>query len=156
MRKLKQLTFLVIMMGTMVGVAQMSNNGEMRTTTAMTTEVTVEGTSHPVEVMVYENRNYEMKWDDADKGKVDQDRTSALAKVTKLIHLRSDNEKLNDQFIVLRYDRQVTDTFKVAPIGEGFEVTVDDKVVRYVFNEGTYKVDTSDNDFFTVEEFMAK
>lgn len=156
MKKLKQLLSLSLMMATMAGFAQMSNNGEMSAMRVTSTEIAIQGTSFPVKVMVYENRNYEMKWDNADKGKIDQDRTSALAKVTKLIHLKSENEKLDNQFIVLRYDRQVTDTFKVAPIVNGFEVTVDDKAVRYVFNEGKYEVDTEDNDFFIVEEFITK
>ncbi|MBS9464304.1 hypothetical protein KIM67_17910 [Flagellimonas sp. 389] len=156
MKSLKKVLMLTAFVATTAGFAQMSKNGKMNTSTSTTTNITIQGKEYPVEVMAYENRNYEMKFDKADKGKVDQDRTSAVAKVTKLIHLKSDNDKLNDQFIVLRYDRQVTDTFKVHPIGNGFEVTVDDNAVRYVFNEGKYHVDTADNDFFIVEEFSAQ
>lgn len=156
MKKLKLVLLFTMVMCSMISVAQMSTNGKMSTMNTIATAVTVEGTSFPVQIMVYENRNYEMTFDNADKNLVDQDRTSALAKVTKLIQMKSDNEKLNDQFIVLRYDRQVTDTFKVSPIGNGFEVTVDENAVRYVFNEGKYEVDTADNDFFVVEEFMTK
>lgn len=156
MKTLNKILSLALIMLMTTAFGQMSKNGTMSANKMTTTNITVEGNRFPVDIMTYESRKYEMKWDEEDKGKVDQDRTSSLAKVTKLIHLKSENEKLNNQYVVIQYDRQVTDTFKVTPIGNGFAVTVDDKEVRYVFNEGRYEVDTDDDDFFIIEEFSSK
>ena len=135
--------------------AQSQEKGKMSSSKKKTFTIDHNGKKTVVELNIYENRNYEMKWDKADKGKIDQDRTSALAKVTKLIALKSNHETINDRFVVLRYDRQVTDTFEVLPIPNGFMVTVDQHKIRYVFKKGKYVVDTPDNDFFIVEEFVS-
>ena len=156
MKHLKTIITGILVLTLSIGYAQQKNPGKLNTTTKKTFTWNANDGQIKYNVIVYEKRDYEMKWDKEDKGKVDQDRTSSLAKVTKLIRLESDHDFINDRFLVLKYDRQVTDTFKVSPIPNGFQVTVDGKVMKYVFDEGKYYVDTADKDFFVVEEFGAK
>ena len=84
---------------------------------------------------------------------VDQDRNAKPAQVTKLIAVDSDNDNEYEHYMVLKYRRSVTDSFKVVPTKKGFAVKVDDKTMQYFVNKGIYFIDNKDQDFFLVEEF---
>lgn len=127
--------------------------GTMMASTTKTFTFTKDGTSFPYKVTVHENRNYTASFDQEDKGKIDQDRLSTPAKVAKLITIYNDREPEYNRLIVLRYDKQVTDTFKLVSTENGFAVKVDDKSVNYILGEGLYFANTNDQDFFVVDIF---
>ncbi|WP_422859556.1 hypothetical protein ACOKFD_01040 [Flagellimonas sp. S174] len=127
--------------------------GTMMASTTKTFTFTKDGTTFPYKVTVHENRNYTASFDDADKGKIDQDRLSTAAKVAKLITVYNEQEPTYNRLIVLRYDKQVTDTFELVSMQNGFAVKVDDKSVNYILGEGLYFTNTNDKDFFAVDIF---
>nr|WP_298998085.1 hypothetical protein [uncultured Allomuricauda sp.] len=127
--------------------------GKMMASTTKTFTFTKDGTSFPYQVTIHENRNYTTSFDKEDKGKIDQDRLSTPAKVAKLITVYNDREPAYNRLIVLRYDKQVTDTFKLIPMENGFAVKVDNQSVNYILGEGLYFTNTNDKDFFAVDIF---
>lgn len=130
-----------------------SVTGTMMASTTKTFSFTKDGTSFPYQVTVHENRNYIASFDNEDKGQIDQDRLSTPAKVAKLITVYNDKEPTYNRLIVLRYDKQVTDTFELVSMENGFAVKVDDKSVNYILGEGLYFTNTNDQDFFAVDIF---
>lgn len=136
--------------------AQEVETGTLNSTDKTTFNLKMDGGEVSYSVIVYEKRGYTTELDNEDEGKVDQDRLSTPAKVTKMVRTESESPMLDDRFLILTYDKQVTDTFKVSPLVDGFKVTVDEKEVKYVFSEGKYYVDTADRDFFVVHEFGSK
>ncbi|MGB5820268.1 MAG: hypothetical protein WBG90_12350 [Saonia sp.] len=154
MRTVKVLLSTIMIFALSQGIAQTENtSGTMNTTVTKTFNVEKNGTKIPYKVMIQENRMYTSKFDKSDEGKVDQDRMSTPARVAKLIVVRSEVDDTYNRFIVLRYDKQVTDTFKLTSTDKGFAVKVDDKTVEYIIGEGIYFANTADEDFFVVDEF---
>ena len=125
----------------------------MNATIHKTFAVEQNGTEVPYNVKVLEHRNYPLVLNKKDQKMVDQDRNAKPAQVTKLIAVDSDNDNEYEHYMVLKYRRSVTDSFKVVPTKKGFAVKVDDKTMQYFVNKGIYFIDNKDQDFFLVEEF---
>lgn len=156
MRILKNIMVATLLVVGISTNAQEIETGSLNTTDKTTLHLNMGGDEVSYSVIVYEKRGYTTELDKHDEGQVNQDRLSTPAKVTKMVRTESENSMLDDRFLILTYDKQVTDTFKVSPTTNGFKVTVDKKEVKYVFDEGKYYVDTADKDFFVVQEFGSK
>tara|TARA_R110002096_G_scaffold431563_1_gene646988 strand:- start:25320 stop:25763 length:444 start_codon:yes stop_codon:yes gene_type:complete len=76
-----------------------------------------------------------------------------LEHVTKLISIDNDSDKAYDRYIVLRYKKTPSDSFKLVETKKGFAVLVDNTTLEYLIGEGTYTIDNKDNDYFVVDEF---
>lgn len=130
-----------------------NNTGEMAAVTAKSFTFEKDGKTIPYQVTIHERRNYNSKFDKADKGQVNQDRIGTPSTVAKLITVHSNQDPTFNRLIVLRYKKQVTDTFKLVPTKNGFAVNVDDKSLNYIFDEGVYYANTADKDYFVVDIF---
>lgn len=147
-------TFLPIFILTgMVGYAQNQDSGHMNATIHKTFSIEKNGTEIPYNLKVMEHRNYPMVLNEKEKSHVNQNRKAKPAVVTKLIAVDKDNDQNYDHYMVLKYRRSVTDSFKVVPTKKGFAVKVDDKTMQYFITKGIYFIDNTDKDFFSVEEF---
>lgn len=133
--------------------AQEKNEGTLSTTTHKTFTINADGTETKYNVKILENRNYPIAWKKEDKGKVDQDRKTTEAKVTKMIAVDNDSDNDYEQYFVLKYRKSVTDTFEVVPTSNGFAVMVDGTIKQHFNREGIYFINNSDEDFFSVIEF---
>ncbi len=133
--------------------AQDGNSGTLNASLYKTFTVEADGTETTYNIKVLEHRNYPVALDKMDKGKVNQDRKTAAAKVTKLIAIDADNDEKFDQYFVLKYRKSITDNFEVVPTKKGFAVKVDDQIIKYFNGDAIYFINNYDEDFFTVEEF---
>ncbi|WP_435623309.1 hypothetical protein [Flagellimonas sp.] len=147
------ITMLGIMLITAPSYAQIDNQGSMNATIHKTFSIEKDGTETQCNVKIMEHRRYPVKWEEQDKGKLNQSREYAAAKVTKLIAIDNDNDKEYEQYFVLKYRKSISDEFQVVPTEDGFAVMVDDKTLRLIEDEGIYFVNNNDQDFFTIEEF---
>jgi hypothetical protein len=136
-----------------MGQAQNTANGKMNATIHKTFAIEKDGTEVPYNVKVMEHRNYPVSLDKKDQAMVNQDRNTKPAQVTKLIAVDTDNDKEYDHYMVLKYTKSVTDSFKVIPTKKGFAVKVNDKTMEYFVTKGIYFINNEDQDFFYVEEF---
>lgn len=133
--------------------AQTKSQGQMNATIHKTFSLEENGTEKAYNVKVLEHRNYPMAFEKSDRKKMDQDRESQPALVTKLIAVDSNNDKIYEHYMVLKYERSVTDDFSVVATDEGFAIKVDDRTLKYFVKEGIYSIENKDQDFFSVEEF---
>lgn len=133
--------------------AQNQESGTLNATLNKTFTIKADGTETTYNVKVMEHRNYPMQLDNTDNGKINQDRETSAAMVTKLIAVDANNDEKFDQYFVLKYRKSVTDNFEIVPTNEGFAVKVDDRTLQYFTAEGIYFINNDDQDFFTVEEF---
>ncbi len=133
--------------------AQDGNPGTLNASLYKTFTIETDGTETTYNIKVLEHRNYPMEMKKTDNGKVNQDRKTSAAKVTKLIAIDADNDEKFDQYFVLKYRKSITDNFEVVPTTNGFAVKVDDKMIKYFTGDGIYFINNYDQDFFTVEEF---
>ncbi len=133
--------------------AQDRNSGTLNATEHKTFTIKADGTETKYNIKVLEHRNYPMNWEKEDKGKVDQDRKSVAAKVTKLIAVDNDNDNMYEQYFVLKYRKSIVDTFEAIATDKGFAVKVDDKIRQRFERKGIYFINNKDQDFFTIEEF---
>ena len=152
MKTLTTLATLFLLTGFM-GQAQNTANGKMNATFHKTFAIEKDGTEVPYNVKVMEHRNYPVSLDKKDQAMVNQDRNTKPAQVTKLIAVDTDNDKEYDHYMVLKYTKSVTDSFKVIPTKKGFAVKVNDKTMEYFVTKGIYFINNEDQDFFFVEEF---
>lgn len=136
-----------------VGQAQHNNKGTMNASIHKTFAIEKDGTEVPYNVKVMEHRNYEMDLKKNNQKMVNRDRDTKPAEVTKLIAVDTNNDNEYEHYMVLKYKRNVTDSFKVVPTKKGFAVKVDDKTMEYFVSKGIYFIDNKDKDFFIVEEF---
>ncbi|MDC6361779.1 MULTISPECIES: hypothetical protein [Flavobacteriaceae] len=147
-------TFLSIFILTgMAGYAQSQDSGHMNATIHKTFSIEKDGTEVPYSLKVMEHRNYPMVLKQKEMSQVNQNRKEKPAVVTKLIAVDKDNDQNYDHYMVLKYRRSVTDSFKVVPTKKGFAVKIDDKTMQYFVTKGIYFIDNTDKDFFSVEEF---
>ncbi|MEX0360163.1 MAG: hypothetical protein AB3N10_04155 [Allomuricauda sp.] len=133
--------------------AQNTNPGQLNASLNKTFTIQSDGTKTIYNIKVMEHRNYPVQMDDMDKGKVNQDRETSAAKVTKLIAVDTNNDDKFDQYFVLKYRKSITDKFEVIPTADGFAVKVDDQMIQHFKRDGIYFINNDDQDFFTVEEF---
>lgn len=152
MKTLTTLATIFLLTGFM-GQAQNTANGKMNATIHKTFAIEKDGTEVPYNVKVMEHRNYPVSLDKKDQAMVNQDRNTKPAQVTKLIAVDTDNDKEYDHYMVLKYRKSVTDSFKVIPTKKGFAVKVDDKTMEFFVAKGIYFINNEDQDFFSVEEF---
>ncbi|WP_318343446.1 hypothetical protein [Flagellimonas baculiformis] len=132
---------------------QKTGPGMMNATIYKTFSLEENGTEKAYNVKIMEHRNYPMSFDESDRKKRDQDRNSKPAMVTKLIAVDSNNDKVYEHYMVLKYERSVTDDFSVVATDKGFAVRVDDRTLNYDVKQGIYFIENKDQDFFSVEEF---
>ncbi|RIV73190.1 hypothetical protein [Flagellimonas aequoris] len=152
MKTLTTILSLFLLTG-LAGYGQSKDSGQMNATIHKTFAVEQNGTEVPYNVKVLEHRNYPLVLNQKEQKMVNQDRNAKPAQVTKLIAVDSDNDNEYEHYMVLKYRRSVTDSFKVVPTKKGFAVKVDDKTMQYFVNKGIYFIDNKDQDFFLVEEF---
>lgn len=143
----------VFVLAAVSGYGQSENPGKMNAMIHKTFSIEKDGTEIPYNLKVLEHRNYPMALKGGDKNKINQDREAKPAVVTKLIAVDTDNDQDYEHYMVLKYRRSVTDSFKVVPTKKGFAVKVDDKTMQYFVNKGIYFINNKDQDFFSVEEF---
>ena len=158
MKTLKKLMLSVLCLTTLNIAAQTEqkknrNSGEMNATTTKSFTFEKDGKAIPYQVTIQENRDYIAKLNKKDDGRIDQDRVTTPAMVSKLIMVHNKHNAAFNRLIVLRYEKQVTDTFEVVATKNGFAVNVDDKSMNYIFDEGIYFANTADEDFFVVDVF---
>ncbi|WP_375323327.1 hypothetical protein [Flagellimonas sp. GZD32] len=130
-----------------------SNNGTMNASINKTFSVEKNGTQVPYHVKIMEHRNYPVDLENKNTNMVNKDRNNKAAQVVKLIAVDSNNDSNYEHYMVLKYHKSVTDSFKVVPTKKGFAVKVDDKTMEYFVQKGIYFINNKDQDFFTVEEF---
>ncbi|SDQ20473.1 hypothetical protein [Flagellimonas zhangzhouensis] len=130
-----------------------SNSGTMNASINKTFSVEKNGTEFPYHVKVMEHRNYPIDLENKNKNMVNKDRENKAAQVVKLIAVDSNNDSNYEHYMVLKYYKTVTDSFKVVPTDKGFAVKVDDKTMEYFVDEGIYFINNKDQDFFMIEEF---
>ncbi|TAI49490.1 hypothetical protein [Flagellimonas allohymeniacidonis] len=145
--------FSIALLSISVLPAQENSQGTMDATLHKTFTIETDGTQTEYNVKVLEHRKYPVTLSAEDKGKINQDRETSAAKVTKLIAVDTDNDNEHEQYFVLKYRKSLTDTFELVATEKGFAVKVDDKTMQYFAREGIYFINNDDQDFFTVEEF---
>lgn len=133
--------------------AQADHKGTMSSSVKKTFTIKADGTETKFHVKILETRNYPMAWNEEDKGKVNQDRKTKAAKVTKMIAVDNDSDNEYEQYFVLKYRKSLTDTFEVVPTKNGFAVMVDGSIKKHFDREGIYFINNTDEDFFSVTEF---
>ena len=140
-----------------VGITSQAQDGElgMKAMTKKTFQYEKDGQMIPYEIRIFENRKFEVKLKEEDKGKLNQERVITPAKVSKLIFVDNDGDKDYDRYIVLRYPKDANDSFELEQTERGFAVKVDKRYMEYIFGEGVYFVNNEDKDYFIVEEFNA-
>ena len=153
MKILKQLLTVVVMLVMYAGFAQNHSTETMKTTTTKNYTFEKEGKKIPYELKIFESRNYVLKFNEEDSGKINQDRVNTPAYVTKLILIDNDMDMNYDRYIVLKYKKSPGDSFELVPTTNGFAVKVDDNHLEYIMGEGVYRVNNKDHDYFTVDEF---
>lgn len=145
---------LAAFMGLQFGFAQEYVSGEKQSITKQVIPVERDSVTVPYTVKIYENAISTMAFDDADRGKVDQDRIPTPEYVSKLIFISNDFDKEYEKFLVVRYEREDEDRFELNPTEDGFVVKVNDREVQYVFDKGA-AYEKNENKSFEVEEFNA-
>ena len=135
--------------------AQEAPAGTLDATTKKTFTIEADGTTTKYHVKIFENRTYPMAWEKADKGKVNQDRKTTEAKVTKMIAVDTNSDNDYEQYFVLKYRKSIADTFKLVPTSKGFAVMVDGTIKQHFDREGIYFINNPDQDFFSVIEFRS-
>ena len=145
--------FLVV--GLNFGYSQdMNQKGKLSTTTTETLSYTDEtGTKFPYTVTTRENRIYTATFKESAENPENFDRETAPALVSKMITVKSETNSDMNGVIILRYEKQLADTFEVKSTDKGFTVEVDGNSINYIIGEGVYFPDSADKDFFVVEEF---
>lgn len=153
MKNLKLITNILLLIALTHVQGQTDSSGVMNATTTSTFNYIKDGVKMPYTVKVQESRTYDMKFEKEDLEKVNQNRVSSPAKVAKLITITSLVDPTENTVISLKYKKQITDTFKLTATDRGFAVSVDDKSMEYIIGKGVYFTDTSDKDYFIVDEF---
>jgi len=133
--------------------AQADNKGTLSSTIKKTFTIKTDGTETQYNVKILETRNYPMAWKEEDRGKVNQDRMTTAAKVTKMIAVDNDSDNEYEQYFVLKYRKSSADTFEVVATKDGFAVMVDGNIKKHFDREGIYFINNDDEDFFSVTEF---
>ena len=133
--------------------AQADNKGTLSSTVKKTFTIKADGTETKYHLKILETRNYPMAWKKEDKGKVNQDRITRAAKVTKMIAVDNDSDKEYEQYFVLKYRKSLADTFEVVATKNGFAVMIDGTIKKHFDREGIYFINNDDEDFFSVTEF---
>jgi hypothetical protein len=132
--------------------AQTEPSGIMNATTESTFNYVKDGVKIPYTVIVQESRKYYAN-DNASMVNVDQIALNAPAKVSKLIIIKNLTDPKENRIISLKYDKQITDSFKLVSTDRGFAINVDNKTLEYIIGEGVYFTNTNDRDFFIVDVF---
>ena len=133
--------------------AQNGPAGLLNSTTTNTFNYIKEGVKMPYFVTVQESRNYKTLFALADMEKVDKDRISTPVKVSKLITVTNNANPRDNNVIALRYDKQLTDTFKLVSNEKGFAIFVDNRTMEYIMGKGIQFENATDREFFMVDEF---
>jgi hypothetical protein len=132
--------------------AQTEPSGIMNATTESVFNYEKDGVKIPYTVIVQESRKYYAN-ENASMAKVDQIALNAPAKVSKLIIIKNASDPMENRIISLKYDKQITDSFKLVSTDRGFAINVDNKTLEYIIGEGVYFTNTDDRDFFIVDVF---
>lgn len=133
--------------------AQYGPTGVLNSTTTSTFNYIKEGVKMPYSVTVQESRNYKTMFALADMEKVDKNRINTPVKVSKLITVTNNANPKDNRIIALKYDKQVTDNFKLVSNEKGFAIFVDNRTMEYIMGKGIQFANTEDREFFMVDEF---
>ena len=141
-------------MVTMNAQTDTATTGKLNTTTIKTFNYDKEGTKIPYKVTIQEQRVYKASFQQSTKNMENWERKNEPAQVSKLITINSAVDNNLDRILVLRYEKQLADTFELVQTDKGFAVEVDGKSLEYIIGEGIYFANTADKDFFVVDEFI--
>ncbi|WP_120650141.1 hypothetical protein [Aquimarina sp. AD1] len=153
MNILKTIMALLICFTVTTNAVSQSDSQRIKTKTTKTFEFKKDGKTIPYRITVYKTSKTPLKLKKADKGKLNQGKKEVSTQVTKLIYVDNDVWSDYDKYIVLRYNKDPSDSFELKQTEKGFKVIVDNKNVEYIFGEGVYFVNNEDRDFFFVDEF---
>ncbi len=128
--------------------------GTLNSTTVKTFNYEKNGSQIPYKVTIQEQRDYQATFQQDEKNMENWNRNNEPARVAKLISINSAVDNTIDRVLVLRYEKQLADTFELVPTKKGFAVEVDGRSLEYIIGEGIYFADTADKDFFFVDEFV--
>jgi hypothetical protein len=112
-----------------------------------------DGVERPYTVTVRERRTSTAKFDEADLGKVDQNRIPTPENVAVLITISNPFDASDNRVISMRYDKQINDAFELKSNANGFSVSVDGKKLVYTMGDGMSFPNSSHLNYFKAEEF---
>ncbi len=153
MRNLKQITTIILFLAFVQVQGQSKPTGTISATTTNTFNYLKDGVKRPYKVKVQESRAYYAKFDEEDKGKIDQDRVSIPIKVAKLITVTGLINSSENTVISLKYEKQAADNFELISTDRGFMINVADKSMEYIIGKGVYFSDVSDENYFIIDEY---
>ncbi|MCL5129325.1 hypothetical protein [Algibacter sp. L4_22] len=164
MKKIFRLSFvafmktikIVVMMLLFLTVTNINAQEEQKTETTTNYTVNIEtmdGMTIPYKMTVYETKKSKIRFAEEDKGKIDETAIYTPEHVTKLIYIDKYADGDYDSYIVLRYIKSPSDSFKFEPTKRGFTVDVDKKNMEYILGKGVYFVNNKDANNFFVTEF---
>lgn len=145
----------IFVLAVMQTKAQTEPTGKLQATTLNSFNYVVDGVKMPYTVKVEENREYHKNLNDQINA-MDRSQGSIPAKVAKLITITNEAKPEDNKVISLKYDKQITDSFKLVSTDKGFAVNVDDKTMEYIMGTGIYFANTADKDFFIIDKFETK
>lgn len=144
----KTFTFFMALLLTGAVFAQNADQGILNARIDKTIAIEKDGTQIPLHVKILEYRNYPETAQNQTESKSDNSAT-----VTKLIAIDEFKDGNIEQYLVVRYQKSITDSFELKATPEGFAILVDDRELKYLHGNGVYFMNNEDQDFFTVEEF---
>lgn len=130
-----------------------NTTGALNTTTVKTMSYLKNGSKMPYTVKIQEQRLYKASFEQNDTNSENWKRTNRPAEVTKVITIQGGVDKNIDRVLVLRYQKQLNDTFELVSTEKGFAVHVKNQTLHYAVGEGVYFENIEDQNFFLFEEF---
>jgi len=145
----KSLTLILAILFTGGAMAQDADQEILDAQIDKTIAIEKDGIQVPVHIKILEYRNYPQT-----AQKQTDFVTDNSASVTKLIAIDEMKDGSVEQYLVVRYQKSITDSFELKATSEGFAILVDDRELKYLHGNGVYFVNNADKDFFMVEEFQ--
>ncbi|WP_430908093.1 hypothetical protein [Maribacter sp. 2-571] len=138
----------------MVNAQDTNVTGSMNTTTVQTMNYEKNGSKIPYKVTIQEQRYYRSSFEQNQKNMENWERKNEPAEVAKLITVTSDVDKTLNRTLVVRYEKQLADTFELTATNDGFQINVEDHTVHYKIGKGIAFEKMEDSNFFFVNEFV--
>ena len=126
-----------------------------KTTTVKAFDKTIDDAIVPCKLIVFETDKSKIMLNENDSNKVNQRRVITPPKVTKVVYADGDYVPDYDYYMVLRYNKDNSETLNVLPSGDGFNIFIDNEYVEHVDEAGLYPIDNDGINFLVVEEFIA-
>ncbi len=154
MKSVRLILTMTLLLGMLPLVAQeRTAEGMLNTTTTKTLNWNRDGVKIPYQITIQENRLYTAEFVQNQANNENFDRKQSPALVSKLITVKSDVDNSLNKIIVLRYEKQLSDSFELVATPTGFAIEVDGRKMEYIFKKGIYFANTADKDFFIIDEF---